>query len=132
MADAPPYCVRIARARTFVQAHQMLRSPDSPGDKNVQEHLRFDRPDRDPRIAGERKQVHFYRDGYAWNANPDGSVIAAPQDATERMLEIVMTPHGFIKAALNAHDLRMDTHYESTNSTRKVHAVMFKYRDKYP
>jgi glyoxylase-like metal-dependent hydrolase (beta-lactamase superfamily II) len=83
-------------------------------------------------IVGERKQVRFYRDGYAWNANPDGSVIAAPQDATERMLEIVMTPHGFIKAALNAHDLKIDTHYESTNSTRKVHAVMFKYRDKYP
>src|SRR6185369_1218230 len=50
-------------------------------------------------IVGERRQVHFYRDGFAWNENADGSIVAAPQDAAERMLEIVMTPHGFIKAA---------------------------------
>src|SRR6266566_3080910 len=83
-------------------------------------------------IAGERRQLHFYRDGYAWNENPDGSITAAPQDATERMLEIVMTPHGFIRAALKANDLRIDIHYESFNSTHKTYAVTFKYLDKYP
>jgi len=83
-------------------------------------------------IAGERRQVHYYRDGYAWNENPDGTITAAPQDATERMLEIVMTPQGFIRAALKAHDLRIDTHYESSNSTHKTYAVTFKYMDKFP
>jgi len=83
-------------------------------------------------IAGERRQLHFYRDGYAWNENEDGSILAAPQDAAERMLEIVMTPQGFIRAALKAHDLRLDSHYESSNSTRKTYAVTFKYLDKYP
>ena len=46
-------------------------------------------------IVGERRQVHFYRDGFAWNQNADGSITATPQDAAERMLEIVMTPSAF-------------------------------------
>jgi glyoxylase-like metal-dependent hydrolase (beta-lactamase superfamily II) len=82
--------------------------------------------------SGELRQVHFYRDGFAWNQNPDGSITAAPQDAAERALEIVMTPHGFIRAALKARDLKLDTHYESFNSTHKTYAVTFKYLDKYP
>ena len=57
-------------------------------------------------ITGKRRQVHYYRDGLAWNENPDGSITAAPQDAQERMLEIVMTPHGFIRAAEQAKNLR--------------------------
>src|SRR5262249_50193957 len=81
---------------------------------------------------GERKQVHFYRDGFAWNQNPDGSVVAAPQDAAERMLEIVMTPHGFIRAAQKARDLKVDVHHGGFNNTRTQYAVTFKYMDKYP
>jgi glyoxylase-like metal-dependent hydrolase (beta-lactamase superfamily II) len=83
-------------------------------------------------IVGERRQVHFYRDGFAWNQNPDGSVVAAPQDAAERMLEIVMTPHGFIRAALKARDLKVDVHHGGFNNTRTEYAVTFKYMDKYP
>lgn len=83
-------------------------------------------------ITGPVHQVHFYRDGFAWNQNPDGSVTAAPQDAQERMLEIVMTPHGFIKAAEKAHDLRVDTHWDGFGSTQKTYAVTFKYLDKFP
>lgn len=83
-------------------------------------------------IVGERRQIHFYRDGFAWNQNEDGSTVAVPQDAAERRLEIVMTPHGFIREALKAKDLRMDTLYESSNSLRKTRAVTFKYLDKYP
>ena len=83
-------------------------------------------------IVGERRQVHFYRDGFAWNENPDGSIVAAPQDAAERMLEIVMTPHGFIKAAEKARDLKVDLHHGGFNNTRRTYAVTFKYLDKYP
>ena len=83
-------------------------------------------------IAGQRRQLHFYRDGFAWNENPDGSVVAAPQDAQERLLEIVMTPHGFVRAAEKAHDLHVDAHQESFDSIHKVYAVTFKYLDKFP
>ena len=38
-------------------------------------------------IIGERKSVSFYRDGYAWNENPDGSIVARPQDVLIRRLE---------------------------------------------
>src|SRR5258706_872423 len=82
--------------------------------------------------SGEIRQVHFYRDGFAWNQNPDGSITAAPQDSAERALEIVMTPHGFIRAALKAHDLKLDTHSDGFNSTHKTYAITFKYLDKYP
>src|SRR5262245_9043336 len=83
-------------------------------------------------IVGERRQVHFYRDGFAWNQNADGSITATPQDAAERMLEIVMTPHGFIRAALKARDLKVDVHHGGFNNTRTEYAVTFKYQDKYP
>ena len=83
-------------------------------------------------ITGQQRQVHLYRDGFAWNENPDGSITAAPQDAQERMLEIVMTPHGFIRAAEKSHDLRVDTHWDSFDSARKTYAVTFKYLDKFP
>jgi hypothetical protein len=83
-------------------------------------------------IAGERRQVHFYRDGFSWNQNPDGSITAAPQDAAQRMLEIVMTPHGFIRAAEKARDLKLDVHHGGFNNTRTQYAITFKYMDKYP
>ena len=83
-------------------------------------------------IVGERRQVHFYRDGFAWNQNPDGSIVAAPQDAAERRLEILMTPYGFIKAAEQARDLKVDVHRGGFNNTRTEYAVTFKYMDKWP
>ena len=83
-------------------------------------------------ITGKERQVHYYRDGFAWNENADGSITAAPQDAQERMLEIVMTPHGFIRAAEQAKNVRVDTHWDGFGSVNKVYAVTFKYLDKFP
>ena len=83
-------------------------------------------------IVGERRSVAFFRDGYAWNQNPDGSVTPAPQNAEIRRLEIIMTPHGFIREALKATDLRMETHTEGSNNTRQIRAVSFTYMDTYP
>ena len=83
-------------------------------------------------IIGERKSVAFYRDGYAWNENPDGGVTPAPQDVLLRRLEIVMTPHGFIRAALQAKDLKLEDRAESFRSTKRIRTVTFRYMDKYP
>ena len=83
-------------------------------------------------IIGERKSVSFYRDGYAWNENADGSIVARPQDVTIRRLEIVMTPHGFIREALKAKDLKLEERAESFRSTKRIRTVSFRYMDKYP
>lgn len=76
-------------------------------------------------IVGERRTVAYYMDGNAWNENADGSITPAPRDATVRMLEIIMTPQGFIRTALQADDLRMDTRWESFRSTRHIYTVSF-------
>jgi hypothetical protein len=78
-------------------------------------------------IVGERRSVAYYMDGNAWNENEDGSITPAPRDATVRMLEIIMTPQGFIRTALQANDLRMDTRWESFRSTRHIYTVSFTY-----
>jgi len=83
-------------------------------------------------IVGERKSVSLYRDGYAWNENADGSVVPRPQDVTIRRLEILMTPHGFIRAALQAKDLKVEERAESFRSTKRIRTVTFRYMDKYP
>ncbi|MSP94410.1 MAG: MBL fold metallo-hydrolase [Alphaproteobacteria bacterium] len=83
-------------------------------------------------IVGERRSIALYRDGYAWNQNADGSVTARPEDVTARRLEIVMTPHGFIRAALQARDLKMEDHAESFRSIKRIRTISFKYMDKYP
>src|SRR5215510_6615124 len=83
-------------------------------------------------IIGERKSVSFYRDGYAWDENPDGSIAPRPQDVLLRRLEILMTPHGFVRAALQAKDLKLEERAESFRSTKRIRTVSFKYMDKYP
>ena len=83
-------------------------------------------------IAGERRTVALYRDGYAWDQNAGGSIVPRPQDVTVRRLEILMTPHGFIRAALQARDLKLEEHAESFSSTKRVRTVSFKYMNKYP
>jgi glyoxylase-like metal-dependent hydrolase (beta-lactamase superfamily II) len=83
-------------------------------------------------IIGERRSVALYRDGYAWDENADHSLTPRPQDVTVRRLEILMTPHGFIRAALQARDLRLEEHAESFNSTKRIRTVSFKYMGKYP
>ncbi|MCH8859170.1 MAG: MBL fold metallo-hydrolase [Proteobacteria bacterium] len=83
-------------------------------------------------IVGEQRRISMYRDGYAWRVNPDGSVTPRPQDATIGLLEILMTPHGFIRAALQADDLVLEERWESFRSTRRIRTVSFKYMGKYP
>ena len=76
-------------------------------------------------IVGERRTVALYMDGHAWNENADGSVTPSPRNATVRMLEIIMTPHGFVRYAMEADDLRMDTRWLSFRSTQRIHTVSF-------
>ena len=54
-------------------------------------------------LQGDQRQVLLTSGRYAWNMNDD---VAAPQPAAAevRQIDIWMSPHGFLKAALEADD----------------------------
>jgi glyoxylase-like metal-dependent hydrolase (beta-lactamase superfamily II) len=52
-------------------------------------------------IQGEQRQIAALANGKAWNVNPmDNSANPQPAQADVRALDIVMNPHGFVKAAM--------------------------------
>jgi glyoxylase-like metal-dependent hydrolase (beta-lactamase superfamily II) len=55
-------------------------------------------------LQGDQKSIAMTSGKYSWNVNPDNSVTPAPADAEQREIEIILTPHGFIKAAMEAKD----------------------------
>ena len=50
-------------------------------------------------IVGERRETLLVRGEHAWNAGIDRD-IPMPQVAEQRLLEIFLTPHGFLKGAM--------------------------------
>ena len=52
-------------------------------------------------FAGDEKLVSLVSGDYAWDA-PGGKAIPQPGAASERQLQIWLTPHGFLKAAMAA------------------------------
>ena len=62
-------------------------------------------------IQGERRQVWRVFEDYAWNMQGDNPQ-PAPNVASRRQLDIWLTPHGFLKAAM-AGDPTLITRYES-------------------
>jgi glyoxylase-like metal-dependent hydrolase (beta-lactamase superfamily II) len=78
-------------------------------------------------IDGEQRQTLIVLDKHAWNlqgsnANP------APAAAEQRQLEIWLTPHGFLKAALAAGNPIMLSRYEAGQRVNMVSFTMGKYR----
>ncbi len=82
-------------------------------------------------IVGERKQSQLVSGGYAWNVNEQNQPQPQFGQADLRQLEIIMTPHGFIKAALVAPDAKAMVYDESSRNTKKVTVVQFKALGKY-
>jgi glyoxylase-like metal-dependent hydrolase (beta-lactamase superfamily II) len=83
-------------------------------------------------IVGERTQHQLVSGNYAWNVNDQN--VPAPQvgQAELRQLELIMTPHGFIKAAQAAPDAKASVYTESSRTTRRSNVVSFKAFGKYP
>jgi glyoxylase-like metal-dependent hydrolase (beta-lactamase superfamily II) len=50
-------------------------------------------------IVGEQRQIQMVSGNYAWNLNGT-TVVPAPADAEQRQIEVWLTPHGCLKAAL--------------------------------
>ena len=77
-------------------------------------------------ILGQRRQVSMVSGNYAWNMRGD-HVIPAPAAAEVRQLEIWLTPHGFVKAAMAGNPTAVSRHEYGEN----VIVVSFKALGKY-
>jgi glyoxylase-like metal-dependent hydrolase (beta-lactamase superfamily II) len=83
-------------------------------------------------LVGEARQTLFVNGNFAWQLNPQGQPAAQQAAVEERQMEIILTPHGFIRAALAAPDARVHQQAENARTTRKVNIVTFKALGKYP
>jgi glyoxylase-like metal-dependent hydrolase (beta-lactamase superfamily II) len=73
-------------------------------------------------LAGEQTQTLFVSGETAWNLAGENAV-AAPAAAAERALQIHLTPHGFLKAALASEA----TLAEETKDGRTVSTISFRH-----
>ena len=78
-------------------------------------------------IRGEQRQTLLVRGEHAWNTQID-RVIPMPAVAEQRLLEIFLTPHGFLKGALAADDAIAVTRNEYG---QRVTVVSFIALDRY-
>ena len=82
-------------------------------------------------IIGERNQKQLVAGQYAWNLNDQGRAALAFDQADLRQLEIIMTPHGFIKAAEAAPDAKALVYNDSSRNTKPATVIQFKALGKY-
>jgi glyoxylase-like metal-dependent hydrolase (beta-lactamase superfamily II) len=64
-------------------------------------------------IQGEQKTTQIVSGDRAWNLNAQGQPAPQPAAAEVRQLDIMLTPYGFLKAAMAASDAKVLTRYES-------------------
>ena len=82
-------------------------------------------------IIGERRQTQLVIGKFAWDLNGQNAV-PQPTQAELRVLDIMMTPHGFIKAAMAAGNASVTVQQENSRNMKKVSIVSFKAFGKYP
>ncbi len=81
---------------------------------------------------GDRLIKELFADGFSWNENNGGDPASDPRYIVMRNMEILLTPHGFIKAALAAPDATAHRQIASSRSIQHVNIVTFKALGKYP
>jgi len=80
-------------------------------------------------FAGEQRTQQFVSGNFAWNMNGN-MVVPAPADAEQRQLEVWLTPHGCLKAALmpNANPIVITRNEQGKG---RIRAVSFMALGKY-
>ena len=78
-------------------------------------------------IQGERRAVFLVSGDYAWNMQGD-NVIPAPAAAEVRQLEIWLTPHGFLKAAMAGNPTAVSRNEYGERVTVVSFTALGKYR----
>jgi glyoxylase-like metal-dependent hydrolase (beta-lactamase superfamily II) len=81
-------------------------------------------------IQGQQRVTNFVSGNYAWNLNQKGEPNPQPQNAEIRQLMIWASPHGFIKAAQQANDLKM-TDRTFIGQGKNLKVLAFTTMDKY-
>jgi len=82
-------------------------------------------------VQGEQRQGNFVSGNFAWNLNPQGQPNPTPNNAEIGQFMMQISPHGFIKAALEAKDATLtERYYGRQDKTAKVvgFTTMGKYR----
>jgi hypothetical protein len=81
-------------------------------------------------INGEQKQTTFVNGPAAWNLNAQGQPQAQDDQAETRQFLIWVSPHGFIKAAMQDPNVQLSSrHFVKTGDTyRVIGFAMGKYR----
>lgn len=81
-------------------------------------------------ILGEPRTTNFVSGNYAWTLNAQGQPAAQPAAAEVRQFMLWVSPHGFIKAALQSEATVADRHFAVQDRTLKVvgFTTMGKYR----
>ncbi len=72
-------------------------------------------------FTGELKQANLISGMWAWNVNGAGVITPAPAADDERQLQILLTPHGFLRAALQ----NSPTLSDGTDGGKKVNVITF-------
>jgi glyoxylase-like metal-dependent hydrolase (beta-lactamase superfamily II) len=88
--------------RFNVKSYTRVINYDTASSREEMIRTQFENPPRgggQQPIVGEQRQVQLVSGAYSWNL-AGGNPAAAPAASTERMLQIWLTPHGFLKAAL--------------------------------
>lgn len=78
-------------------------------------------------FVGDLRQVAFLNQDVAWNAGPDGAPAPAPLAVEARQLQLLISPHGFVKAAMAA----SPTVAPRTVDGRRLTVVSFTWKGKY-
>ena len=82
-------------------------------------------------VQGEQKGANFVSGSFAWNLNAQGQPNPTPNNAEVGQFMMQISPHGFIKAALEAKDTTLtERYYGRQDKTAKVvgFTTMGKYR----
>jgi glyoxylase-like metal-dependent hydrolase (beta-lactamase superfamily II) len=72
--------------------------------------------------------TNFFREGHAWSLDAKGEPIPQPEAIEQRLLEVYLTPHGFIKGALVSTNAVTFSRYERGD---RVTVVSYVVKDKY-
>ena len=78
-------------------------------------------------FVGELRQVALLSGDVAWNAGPDGTAAPAPLAVEARQVQLLISPHGFVKAAMAT----TPTVASRTVNGRRLTVVSFTWKGKY-
>jgi glyoxylase-like metal-dependent hydrolase (beta-lactamase superfamily II) len=112
-----------------LKGYTLLMDYERQASREEQVRTYLDPPERGGTAVfiGELRQVAFLHGDVAWNAGPRGMPAPAPLAVEARQLQLPISPHGFVKAAMAA----TPTVTTRTVSGRRLTVVSFTWKGKY-